>query len=67
MEKLINFVEKLLSSNLDNSPYKYVYLYGELFISIFKDKEFVLFWLVNKSGNLIINKYSWWNEKQLSY
>ncbi len=56
---LYRLIDKLLSSFLKDSLYKYTYLYGEIFISIQKNQEFVLFWISNKSNKLVINKYSW--------
>jgi len=59
MEKLNNFLEKVLSVNFSNTIYKYTYLYNELFISLSEKEEFVLFWVSYKSNKLKINKYAW--------
>lgn len=59
MKELSSFLEKVLSTNYDNSLYKYVYLYNELFISIYENWNFVLFGISYKSNKLLINQYSW--------
>jgi hypothetical protein len=42
MKELNSFLEKVLSNNYNTSLYKYVYLYNEVFISIYDKEDFVL-------------------------
>ncbi len=59
LNKINNFIEKLLSLNFPDSIYKYTFLYNELLISIFINNTFVLFWVNYKVNSILINYYSW--------
>lgn len=57
MHELIRALEKLLDFNFGIWWYKYTYLYNELFISVFKNNDFVLIWVTYKFDKLNINNY----------
>lgn len=58
-----DFLDKVIESNFKNSLCRSTYLYNELFISLYSWNKFILYGLFLKSNKLIINKYSWVNNK----
>jgi len=65
-KKFDEFLDKLLLSNFKWSLVKHVYLYNELFISVFFKNDFFLIWLSLKVGKLKVNNYKWVNNNLLN-
>ncbi len=63
MKNIFETLSKVIEVNFPNSYYKSVLLYNELFISIFYNWEFCLYWISIKADNIFINKYTWWDTK----